>query len=411
MAKVRQDYTDLAKQQARRKIAAERPSTTGTYHHSTNGTPLGLATTQLSTIRPEPVRWLVPGYLPLGKLVLLAGDGGHGKSAFTLRLAADVSRGRPCLGLNYADALMGEVLLVSCEDDYADTVIPRLLSAGADLPKIHRVDGVQAADGKPTPFSLAHYDAIAAELTKRPAVRLIAVDPAGSYIGRTGVDDHKDSELRSLLDPLAKLAADHRVTVLLVKHLSKGATVKAIHKVSGSAGYVNSVRAAFIVVPDADDQDRKLFLPLKFNIARKPAGLVYRTESLDDADCSYILEKHAGHLDDADRQRLASQLFRVAWDGTTEVDADTAVSAATKSGDGGSKVDAAMVWLREYLAEYARSSDDVIGAGRDAGFSRDTLFKARKKMNGQVESSNLGLPHWYWGLGPRNEWRVKPSPN
>jgi AAA domain len=76
-----------------------------------------LATTCLAGIQPQPLRWLVPGYLPLGKLVLGAGDGGHGKSTMTLRLAADLSRGRPALGLDYADAVRGETLLISCEDD------------------------------------------------------------------------------------------------------------------------------------------------------------------------------------------------------------------------------------------------------------------------------------------------------
>src|SRR5262249_41211788 len=147
----------------------------------------------LSTIRIEPIRWLVPNYLPLGKQVLIAGDGGHGKSSLTLHLAACLTTGRPAFGLDY-QAAPAEVLLVSCEDDFGDTVVPRLLAAGADLSKIFRVDGTKDQKGKVQPFSLADFQALREELKSRPArpmVRLVVIDPAGAYIGRAGVDEHK----------------------------------------------------------------------------------------------------------------------------------------------------------------------------------------------------------------------------
>ena len=87
--------------------------------------PVRLATTALSDIKPEPVHWLVLNFLPLGKLVMLAGDGGHGKSSVTLNLTADLTRGLPCFGLDCAPMLPCEVLLIGCEDDYGDTVVPR----------------------------------------------------------------------------------------------------------------------------------------------------------------------------------------------------------------------------------------------------------------------------------------------
>src|SRR5262249_11284853 len=149
----------------------------------------GLATTRLDLIQPKPVRWLVPGYFPQGKLVLLAGDGGHGKSALTLDMAACLTTGRPCLGLDYRPPPPAEVLLISCEDDFADTVIPRLLSAGADLSKIRRVDGVVGKDGKPVPFNLNYLQQLEEELSRRPDVRLVVIDPAVAYVGRAGVDD------------------------------------------------------------------------------------------------------------------------------------------------------------------------------------------------------------------------------
>src|SRR5262249_4851137 len=163
-----------------------------------------------------------------GKVLLGAGDGGLGKTLVTLHMAAKATLGECCFGLDYLAPPPADVLLLSCEDDFADTVVPRLLAAGANLNRVFRVDGVANPAGKPAPFCLAHYEALEEELVQRPEARLVIIDPAGSYIGRAGVDENKDAELRSLLDPLAELAARRDVVIFLVKHLNKGASAKAV---------------------------------------------------------------------------------------------------------------------------------------------------------------------------------------
>src|SRR6516165_4744763 len=137
---------------------------------------------------------------------------------------ACLTTGRPCLGLEYDPLPPCEVLIISCEDDYADTVVPVLVAAGADLSKIHRVDGVKGKDGKTLPFNFACYQAMERELERRPEIQYVLIDPAGAYVGKAGVDDHKDSELRSLLDPMAELCARLQVTIELIKHFHKGAS-------------------------------------------------------------------------------------------------------------------------------------------------------------------------------------------
>jgi hypothetical protein len=360
------------------------------------GKPGGLATTALNIIKPEPVHWLVAGRVPLGKLVLIAGDGGHGKSTLTLDLAAAVTRGRPAFGLDYDAPPPGDALLVSCEDDFGDTVVPRLLAAGADLKRIRRVDGVRNPDGTAAPFSLDHYQQLETELEARPDVRLVVVDPAGAYVGRTGVDDHKDSALRSLLGPLAELAARRRVTVMLVKHVNKGVTARAVHRVTGSAAYVNTVRAGFVVCPDKDDDDRKLFLPLKFNVGAKPQGLSYRMESLTTDEALTILAPFP-ELKDDDRARLAGQLFRIQWEGEVDVDPDDAMGASPKE-RGPTKTAEAAGWVVDYLRDHGPTpSNDIIGAGEAAGFSRRTLFNAKKDLGEQVRAKKTPAG-WRWEL-------------
>src|SRR5262249_29647907 len=159
-------------------------------------------------------------------------------------------------------------------------IVPRLMAAGADMSRIHSVDGVRGADGKLLPFCLSYYQQLEQKLEENPNIRLVVIDPAGAFIGRSGVDDHKDSELRTLLGPLAELADRKKVTILLVKHFNKGVSFKAAYRVSGSAGYVNAVRAAFVMAPDADDPEKKLLLPIKFNLGKTPKALACRAEEI-----------------------------------------------------------------------------------------------------------------------------------
>src|SRR5262249_55878723 len=155
--------------------------------------------------------------------------------------------------------------------------------------------------------------------------------PAGAYIGKSGVDDHKDSELRALLGPLMELAALRAVTILLVKHLNKGVTAKAVHKVGGSMGYVNAVRAALLVAPDPEDGERKLLMPLKFNLGKKPQAIAYRLQDLTEEEKAPIIaDPRCSKLNDADKATLAEQLFRVSWLGPVDVDADEVMSATEK---------------------------------------------------------------------------------
>lgn len=357
------------------------------------GFSLGL--TVMSDLSPQPLRWLVPSYLPLGKLVLLAGNGGHGKSTVTLDIAAALSVGRRPFGTAIDRTEPCSTLLVSCEDDYEDTILPRLMSAGADLSRIFRVDGVKDKDGKLAPFSLVHYEAIEAELSRRPDVRLIVVDPAGAFVGRSGIDDHKDSELRALLGPLTELAARRGVTIIIVKHLSKGTTAKAVDKVGGSTGYVNAVRAAFLIAPDPQDEAKKLFMPIKFNLGPKPPAMAYRLASLDSEGQNRILSS-CTHLGDEDKTRLALQLFHVDWMGVVEADPDQIMAGPNreeKSDRAERKCDEAANWIAEFLAAGPKPSEEVIAAGAKRNFGRGTMFKAKKTAGIKARKCAEG---WEW---------------
>jgi hypothetical protein len=386
--------------------------TASSKSHERNGTgteerPSVLVLESLAAMRPRPIRWLVRPYIPQGKIVLIAGDGGHGKSALTLHLAACLSRGVPALGLSCPESLAGDTLLIQCEDDWEDTIMPRLLAHGAAASHIHRQKGVSTGQGgEDRPFTLADYKALERTLKANPAIRLVVIDPAGAYVGAK-VDDHRDSELRTLLGPLAELAAATGVTILLVKHFNKGPNAKAVHKISGSVGYVNTVRAAFVVLPAENDKDCSYFLPVKFNLARTPKGLSFRRVNLSREEANEILAPFA-ELSEDDRQRIEETLFRlVDWQ---ESDAD---AEAMQRDRGPSKVERCCEWLKEFLREYAFPDKELLTAAKQAGFTFDNLKNAKVRLrqdNPPLRSAAKQFRGVWWnGFGDPDSWKLRPE--
>jgi hypothetical protein len=105
--------------------------------------------------------------------------------------------------LDYPAGEPRDVLMVSCEDDPEDTIVPRLIAARPDLRRVHFLKGVKTGKGRPAPFSLLHLPELEQTLTENLAIKLVIIDPAGAYVGATVMDDHKDSQLRALLGPPA----------------------------------------------------------------------------------------------------------------------------------------------------------------------------------------------------------------
>jgi hypothetical protein len=372
--------------------------------------PPRLVTVPLDTVALQPVRWLVPDLVPQGKLTLLAGDGGLCKSTITLDVAARVTTGQPCCGLNYDPPPPGDVLLFSCEDDTADTVVPRLLSAGADLKRCHAVKGVQGEDGKCLAFSLADLDALRSELLARPEVRLVVVDLVSAFVGRAGVDDHRDSELRSLLSGLTDVAAEARVAIVLIAHLNKAQALKAVARILGSVGYVNAVRSALLAVPDPEDDSRRLLLPVKVNLTPERQGLAYRPVPLPPDEQQQVLSGRVDHLPEEDRQRLAAQLYRVVWCGKVDTRPDDALGAARKERDP-NKVERCAGWLRELLAAYAFPSDEIVTLAKEESFTFDNVkeAKARLKAEGLHNTCKGFRGAWWTGFGDPGGWTPRPD--
>ncbi len=231
--------------------------------------------TRLADVQPEAVSWLWPDRIPYGKLTLLVGDPGVGKSFLTLDLAARLSTGIPWPDLRDAPIEPGNTVILSAEDDPADTIRPRLDAAGADVARIHAIRGVQRTPkGQPAYFCLDNDLGPLERCIGDTGARLCIIDPVSAYLGER--DSHSNSAIRGLLAPLSDVAARNGCAVVAVTHLNKSGVARALYRAMGSLAFCAAARTAWLVARDKDDERRRLLLPLKSNLIENPSGLAFQ---------------------------------------------------------------------------------------------------------------------------------------
>jgi len=331
-------------------------------------------------IKPEKIDWLWEQRVPLGKCVLVAGEGGLGKSMVLAWIAATVSRGKewPC---GEGQSRCGSIIILSAEDDAADTIVPRLMAADADCSKVQILEAVRTEDDKGHRSFNLQLDL--PELEKKIAelgdVVLVIIDPITSYLGK--VDSHKNAELRSVLEPLGKMAARLHVTVIANTHLSKASGGSANNRVIGSVAFVNHARAAFIVTADPEDSGRRLLIPSKTNLGRPREGLAYRI-----ADTTIM--GSGGELIWAPY---------VKWDDApVTMSADEAMAALAGGPEGRSTLEEAKQFLLEVLGEGPVAQKEIKSQAEEAGFAWRTVRRAKGALG--VKADREG------GIGERGRW-------
>ncbi len=191
----------------------------------------------MSEINAEEVQWLWYPYIPLGKLTILQGDPGEGKTSFILAVIAALTRGDPLPECERAAEPMN-VIYQTAEDGLADTIKPRLESAGADCTRVLVID-----EGK---RELTLCDARLEEAIRRTGAKLIVLDPLQAYLG-SNVDMHRANEVRPVLKRLSLMAERTQCAVILIGHMNKAQGLKSGYRGLGSIDFRASARSVLIV--------------------------------------------------------------------------------------------------------------------------------------------------------------------
>ena len=329
-------------------------------------------------IQPEPIDWLWGGWLAAGKIHILGGQAGAGKTTLALALAASLtSGGRWPDG---SKAPRGDVVIWSGEDDPTDTLVPRLLAMGADMRRVHFVSGL-TEDGKRRAFDPASdVEALAATLRALGTVRLLIVDPIVSAISG---DSHKNAETRRGLQPLADLATSLKACLLGITHFSKGTQGREpIDRITGSLAFAAVARIVLVAAKDAE-HDRRILCRAKSNIGPDDGGFVYDLRQ----------DELAGYPG-----LYASQVL---WGEAIEGSARDILGAAESQPDEGAHA-GAEDFLRDFLSEGPQPQKDVKAAAEAHCLSWATVRRAKKALS--VESRKIGGAdgkkgaQWFWCL-------------
>jgi putative DNA primase/helicase len=353
--------------------------------------PTGLETVALAHIQAKPIVPVWPGALYAGKVTVLAGIPGDGKSLVSIDIASRVSVGAawPCRD---GRCQQGRVLLLSVEDDPADTIRPRADVADGDPKRIEFIRGVSRIDENgrrvlDTVSLIADLPEIEAKITAFGVVYFI-VDPLTSFAGN---DTNKTADMRRLLDSLSRMAARTGVAVLVITHLNKRSDArKAMQLVAGSHVITAAVRVALVTARDPNDRHRRLLLPIKLNIARDDGGFAFQV----------TVQQH----------QVCGEVPRVVWeaDRVIDVTADEALIDSTPRAQAAvEKANEVQDWLRDLLRREPVLASSVWRQAKDKGYGERRVRAALKALKATCEI--LGYQgRWHYRLPPESDTKGVP---
>lgn len=325
---------------------------------------------RLSDVQPEPVTWLWPQRLAIGKLALFIGEPGVGKTYVALDIAARVTQGGAWP--DGALAPQGGVVILTAEDGLADTLRPRLDATGADVRRVVALRGVRVGVDT-APFTLERdLPALEAALVAERAT-LVIIDPLSAYLGSR--DSYRDSEIRGILGPLAHLSEKYRVAILGLLHLTKAAQKRLLLRAQGSIAFVAQARTVLAIGEDPEQPARRLCAGIKNNLGPLPPTLAFRITASG-------LTWDAASVDGRAEELLAGD----------------EVILRSEQRDR----DAAKKFLRTALEQGAVSSKQLQADARDNGIAQRTLWRAKTDLGIETEQAVTasGKRAWYWALPP-----------
>ena len=308
---------------------------------------------RMSDIQPEEVQWLWYPYIPLGKLTVIQGDPGEGKTTFVLAVIAALTKGEALPEREPLDPV--NILYQTAEDGLADTIRPRLDALGADCSRVLVIDESKR--------ELSLSDERIRQAMEKTRAKLLVLDPLQAYLGAE-VDMHRANEVRPILKRLGSVAEQMGCAVVLIRHLNKMQGQKTGHRGMGSVDFQAAARSVLLVGRTKEDPQLRIVVPDKSSLA--PEG-----ESI-----AFTLDPEQGFQ----------------WKGYCAYNAEELLGGSTKQVQ--TKTMQAEETLRNLLDKPA-PAEEILRRITAAGISERTLMTAKKNLG--VLSEKRG-GQWFWRL-------------
>jgi hypothetical protein len=327
----------------------------------------------LNRIERAPVRWVWKNWIPLRKLTVLDGDPGLGKSTLLLDIAARVSR-NGLMPDSSQSCGPGAALLLTAEDGLEDTVKPRLEAANADLNRVICMRWVGEGLGQRPP-ALPDDLPILENLCLREDVRLVVIDPFVAFLSRS-VEATSDQCIRRALHLLARMAEKCDCAVVVLRHLTKGSSSKAIYRGGGSIGIIGAARSGLLVAADPSFPERRVLALTESNLAARPRSLSFQLREIATGCCT------------------------IEWLGGSELEADDLLGC--QAGEDSTSRKEAKAFLADFLQLGPRTYRDIKQAADTAGITKGTLQRAKRLLQVRSDRRRVGAGNldciWVWLL-------------
>lgn len=301
-------------------------------------------------------RWLWYPYIPYGKITIIQGDPGEGKTTLVLHLAAELTQGKMFGAEEQQEPVT--VIYQTAEDGLADTIKPRLIAANADCSKVLVIDETEQC--------VSMTDGRLEAAIQQANAKLMILDPIQAYLG-AAVDMHRANEVRPIMAHLGNIAEKYGCAIVLIGHMNKASGQKASYRGLGSIDFAAAARSVLIVARDRENPQMRVMIHAKSSLA--PEG----------KPVAFELDKDNG--------------FR--YIGEYDIDPNELLS-----GSGGKKKSKlAEELLLSELEAGAKAQKDILAKAEECGISKRTMVAAKKALNVKSEKKADG---WYWSLPDNN---------
>ncbi len=317
----------------------------------------------MEQVEIEKIDWLLYPFIPFGKVTIVQGDPGEGKTTMVLQIIAKLTKGEAVLPSGSDEPALEEktmnlepvnVIYQTAEDGLGDTIKPRLLSAGADCSRVMVIDDNDQA--------LTMMDARLEEAIIKTKARLVVLDPIQGFLG-AAVDMHRANEIRPLMKRVAVLAEKYHCAIILIGHMNKNSNGKSSYRGLGSIDFQAAARSVLIVGRIKDEPEIRVVCHVKSSLAPEGKSIAFR------------LDKDTGFE----------------WIGEYDISADDLLSGDNR----GQKIHEAKEFLKEILVSGSVAQTKVAEEAESRGIKKKTLWNAKNEL--EIESVKIGN-QWFWML-------------